>query len=73
MDGGRPERSPSLEPWGAAPWSPGGPPGPAHLVGLEVVVQGELQLPQVLRLLLLLPLALSLRQARLGVVLVLGG
>lgn len=53
-----------------APWSPGG--RPAHLVGLEVIVQGELQLPQVLRL-LALALALALRQARLGIIVVLGG
>lgn len=44
-----------------------------HLVGLEVVVQGELQLAQVLGLLLLLALALALCQARLRIIIILGG
>lgn len=45
----------------------------AHLVGLEVVVQRELQLPQVLRLLLLLAFPFPLRQARFCVVVILRG
>lgn len=61
------------QPPGPLPADPAPHSSPTHLVGLEVIVQGELQLPQVLRLLLLLPLTLPLRQARLGVVIVLGG
>lgn len=49
------------------------PAWPPYLVGLEIIIQGELQLAQVLRLLLLLSLALSLRQARLGIIVILGG
>lgn len=54
------------------PWSQARVPVP-HLVGLKVIVQGELQLAQVLGLLLLLALTLALRQACLRIVIILGG
>lgn len=48
-------------------------PSPTHLIGLKVVVQGKLQFPQVLRLLLLLSLPFSLCQARFCIIIILWG
>lgn len=48
-------------------------PSPAHLVGLKIIVQGELQLAQVLRLLLLLSLPLAFGQTCFCIVIVLAG
>lgn len=48
-------------------------PSPTHLVSLEVIVQGELQLAQVLGLLLLLSLPLAFSQARFRIIVILAG
>lgn len=49
------------------------PAQPTHLIGLKIVVQGKLQFPQVLRLLLLLSLSFSLCQACFCIVIILWG
>lgn len=63
--------------WTGPAWTGQPTPLPArrasHLVGLKVVVEGKLQLAQVLRLLLLVALPFSLRQACLCIVIILWG